>query len=155
MQHLVFLTVGRVKSRHIQEGIDQFLRRLNPVMHLEHVVIPPSKQLNVDKYREEESQKLLERARKWNGDLWLLDERGREVTSVQFAKQLQSAKDAGRTLVFILGGAYGVTDAFRKEVKNHLALSQMTFPHELCQLIFLEQLYRATEIQKGSGYHHY
>lgn len=154
MQHVVFLTVGKVKSTHIQQGIDQYVSRLSPIMHLEHVILSPSKQIDPEKYRAEESERLLERASKWNGDLWLLDERGKEMTSVEFAGLMDRAKDHGRTLVFLLGGAYGVTDAFRKQVPNHLALSRMTFPHELCQLIFLEQLYRAGEITKGSGYHH-
>lgn len=154
MQHVVFLTVGKVKSKHIEEGINQYLGRLNPMLHLEHVVLLPSKQIDPEKYKEEESERLIERAAKWNGDVWLLDERGKEMTSVEFAGVMEKAKDHGTTLVFILGGAYGVTDAFRQQIKNHLAISQMTFPHELCQLLFLEQLYRAGEISKGSGYHH-
>jgi 23S rRNA (pseudouridine1915-N3)-methyltransferase len=76
------------------------------------------------------------------------------MTSIDFAKAVSKAKDNGRTMVFILGGAYGLTDAFKRAIPHHLRVSDMTLPHELCQVIFMEQLYRAIEIEKGSGYHH-
>jgi 23S rRNA (pseudouridine1915-N3)-methyltransferase len=84
----------------------------------------------------------------------ILDERGTEVSSVELAELLNKCQLRGvRRLVFILGGAYGLS----KEVQNRgkrLSLSRLTLPHELCRALVLEQLYRARTIQKGEPYHH-
>ncbi|MDB4978491.1 MAG: rRNA (pseudouridine1915-N3)-methyltransferase [Candidatus Peribacteria bacterium] len=154
MQKIVFLSPGRVKTSWIQEGCDLYIKRLKHDIQLEVVEIPPSKQIDPVKHADDESERLLEKARKFEGDIWLLDERGQGFTSLEFSQKLTNAKDIGRTIVFLLGGAYGVNDTLKKEVNSIIRLSDMTFPHELCQLIFFEQLYRAIEIQKGSGYHH-
>jgi 23S rRNA (pseudouridine1915-N3)-methyltransferase len=85
----------------------------------------------------------------------LLDERGKGLTSMQFAGQLGAWRDQGvRQVVFLIGGAYGVTDAIRERADLVLSLSAMTFPHQLVRLLFAEQLYRAFAILGGRPYHH-
>ena len=86
--------------------------------------------------------------------MWLLDERGKAMTSPEFAAEMGRAKDMGRELVFVLGGAYGFTEGVRNKIAKKLRLSDMVLPHELCRVVFLEQVYRAGEIGRGSGYHH-
>jgi len=154
MQRIIFLSPGRVKTSWIVSGIEQYVNRLSSAIDLKVIEIPASKQLDPQKHAGEESEALLEKAQKYEGDIWLLDEKGKSMTSVDFAKVVERAKDDGRTLVFILGGAYGLTNAFKRAIDHHIRVSDMTLPHELCQVIFMEQLYRAIEIQKGSGYHH-
>ena len=88
------------------------------------------------------------------GNLVALDERGKDMTSVEFAAELQKLQDRGEPVTFILGGSYGLTDNVRAAAKKVVRLSSMVLPHELCRVVFLEQLYRATEINKGSAYHH-
>ena len=154
MQKVTFLSVGRTKTPWIADGCRHFAQRLSTSIDLHSIEIPASRQLDEDRQRAEESQVILERLDKLDGDVWLLDERGKGMKSVDFSKVLGRAQDSGRPLIFILGGAYGVTDAVRNRATNILQLSQMTFPHEFCCLVFLEQLYRACEILKGSGYHH-
>jgi 23S rRNA (pseudouridine1915-N3)-methyltransferase len=104
--------------------------------------------------REEESRLLLERIEP--GDfLVLLDERGRQLDSPEFANSLSSIFSGGRKrLVFSSGGAYGFSDAARKRADMLLSLSKMVFPHQLVRVIFLEQLYRAANILHGGSYHH-
>ncbi|MEK7528325.1 MAG: 23S rRNA (pseudouridine(1915)-N(3))-methyltransferase RlmH [Patescibacteria group bacterium] len=84
----------------------------------------------------------------------LLDERGTEYTSVGFADFISKEKDHGAKLVFIIGGAYGVSDSVKARANFKIALSKMTFPHQLVRVFFLEQLYRAFTITAGRGYHH-
>jgi 23S rRNA (pseudouridine1915-N3)-methyltransferase len=91
---------------------------------------------------------------KIDGDLWLLDEHGERMNSHEFSFFLGQARDAGRPLTFILGGAFGFSADFKKEIAHRMRLSDMTLPHELCRVLFLEQLYRGFEIMKGSGYQH-
>ena len=115
--------------------------------------LPASKEKDPDRQREDESTRLLGAAKKLDGDLWILDERGKGMTSEIFAKELGKAHDTGTTLIFILGGAYGLTDAVRSAGRL-LRLSDMTLPHELCRVMFLEKLYGVGEINRGTGYHH-
>lgn len=131
-----------------------YTSRLGHELMLEIVTIPPSKNINPQKMSEEESEKVMEKVSKFDGDVWLLDEKGKEMTSLEFSKVISSAKDSGRSLMFILGGPYGLITEAKAKIQNKLRLSSMTFPHEFCSLVFLEQLYRACEIGKGSGYHH-
>jgi 23S rRNA (pseudouridine1915-N3)-methyltransferase len=154
MQKVVFVFVGRVKTDWIAEGIKHFLFRLDRQMDLTMAELVPSKNVDPMKQREEESRVILKKLDSIDGDVWLLDEKGEGMTSVEFSSALSKEKDKGRTIIFVLGGAYGVSDEVRARSKKILQLSQMTFPHEFCTLVFLEQLYRAAEIQKGSGYHH-
>lgn len=85
----------------------------------------------------------------------LLDERGGEVTSEGFAELLRHHLEYGtKRLVFIIGGAFGVSDAVRDQADLVLSLSRLVFPHMLVRLVLVEQLYRAVSIIDGSKYHH-
>ena len=84
----------------------------------------------------------------------LLDELGSEYTSVGFSRFLSKEKDRGAKLVFVIGGAYGVSEGVKKRANFILSLSKMTFPHQLVRVFFLEQIYRAFTIMKGMKYHH-
>ena len=85
----------------------------------------------------------------------LLDEKGKEMTSVEFARFLGDLQNRStQRLVFITGGAYGAAPEVKKRADITLSLSPMTFPHQLVRLVFVEQLYRAFTILRGEGYHH-
>jgi 23S rRNA (pseudouridine1915-N3)-methyltransferase len=87
--------------------------------------------------------------------LVLLDEKGTEYTSRGFANYLQKKMNAGtRSLVFVVGGAFGFSKELYAKADSTLSFSQMTFPHELIRLFAVEQLYRAHTILKGENYHH-
>jgi 23S rRNA (pseudouridine1915-N3)-methyltransferase len=84
-----------------------------------------------------------------------LDEKGRELTSTECAKFVQTRMNEGlRSLVFIIGGSYGLNDEVRARAQSMIALSKLTFPHQLVRLILAEQLYRSCTIMKGEKYHH-
>ena len=154
MQKISLLTVGRVKSPWIADGCSEFSERLRTSIKLTTTEIPPSRHRDPEKQRQEESEQILHALEKERGDIFLLDERGESMTSKQFAVFLGKAEDMGIPLTFILGGAYGVSDRIREIVRGSIRLSDMTLTHEMARLFFLEQLYRASEIRKGSGYHH-
>jgi 23S rRNA (pseudouridine1915-N3)-methyltransferase len=96
--------------------------------------------------REAESVRLLKQADAY----YLLDERGRQLTSEGFARFLKERE----AVEFVVGGAFGVSDEVRRGAKGVIALSMMTLTHEMARLLFLEQLYRAFTIIKGKEYHH-
>ena len=84
----------------------------------------------------------------------LLDERGKELRSVDFARWLEQKKVTSRRLVFVIGGPYGFSPAVYARANDQLSLSRMTFSHQMVRLVFTEQLYRACTIIKGEPYHH-
>ncbi len=102
----------------------------------------------------DEHARIAQALEKTSGIIVLLDELGDEMTSRAFAEWIGKKRDLGDTLTFVLGGAYGFHDQIRKSAKKIIALSRMTLPHELCKLMYLEQLYRAHTILEGRGYHH-
>lgn len=154
MQKIILLCVGSLKALWARQGSEEFAERIRHSFAFDVVEVPAGKQKDPAKQREEESQRLLAALEKREGEVWVLDESGKAMTSKAFASSLGALRDAGRPAIFVLGGAFGLTDAVRKRANRILKLSDMTFPHELCRLIFLEQLYRATEINKGGAYHH-
>ncbi len=104
--------------------------------------------------RKKESENILKRA----GEkvfLILLDEKGKELDSVGFSDLIKHHQNIStRNLVFVIGGAYGFSEEVYKRANLKIALSKMTFPHQLVRVIFIEQLYRAMTILKGEKYHH-
>ena len=92
--------------------------------------------------------------RKSSGGVLVLDERGKQCTSVEFAERLfTQLDDGGSRLSFFIGGAAGLPDALKQDRSILLSLGPLTFPHQVARLLLVEQIYRATEIRKGSGYH--
>lgn len=144
------MAVGSLKTSWAKEGCQQYLDRID----LNLIEVPASKQKDPQRQSAEESEALLARIEKLDGQVWALDETGTGYTSHAFAQELEKQVDQGIPVIFVLGGAYGLSDEVRKRADRLIKLSDMTFPHELCRIVFLEQFYRAHQIRKGSGYHH-
>lgn len=152
---ITVIAVGKTSTPEISRLIDGYLRRIGHYIGFELVELP-----YVRGYRDSESQKRAE------GDailkrltaadtVVLLDERGREMTSVEFARFLEGRMNAGiKRLVFIIGGPYGFSQEVYSRADRLLGLSQMTFTHEMVRLFFTEQVYRAMTILRGEPYHH-
>jgi 23S rRNA (pseudouridine1915-N3)-methyltransferase len=85
----------------------------------------------------------------------LLDERGKEYSSVQFSQFIQQRLNSGcKNVLFLIGGAYGFSEVIYERADFSISMSKMTFPHKLARLLFAEQLYRGFSILKGEPYHH-
>lgn len=150
---ILLLAVGRLRSQPLRELCADYLQRLARYGRTSVAEVkaagPDSPARSVD----QESARLLA-ALQPADQVCVLDERGAQSSSVELCELLKNHERHGvKRLVFVLGGAYGVNDAVRKRGKL-LALSRLTFPHELCRLLLLEQLYRARTLQRGEPYHH-
>ncbi|HLD32781.1 MAG TPA: 23S rRNA (pseudouridine(1915)-N(3))-methyltransferase RlmH [Candidatus Peribacteraceae bacterium] len=154
MFKVTLLCVGSIKSPWAAEGCNQYMDRVRGDLGLEVLELPAGREKDPERQLQEESLRILEAIEKRSGVLWVLDERGKGMTSEEFSSALQRHRDAGDAVIFVLGGAFGLNDAVRQRAGKILRLSEMTLPHELCRVFFLEQLYRAVQIQKKSGYHH-
>lgn len=151
------ILVGKTVEKYLREGMAVYQDRLGHYVPFAVEEIPELKQasaLTRDQIKEKEGALILSKVRE-SDFLILLDERGSRYTSVKWARSLQDrmAHDP-RDIVFVIGGAYGFSEAVYSRSDDRLSLSDMTFSHQLVRLIFLEQLYRAFSIIKGEPYHH-
>lgn len=146
--------VGRSERGLVADGVDHYLGRVGRSFAVEQAVLPEAGKGEPAYQQRVESERILA-ALKPGERVVVLDERGKVLTSPQFAERLGTWRDQGvRQVVFVIGGAYGMTDAVRERADLVLTLSAMTFPHQLVRVLFAEQLYRAASILQGSPYHH-
>jgi 23S rRNA (pseudouridine1915-N3)-methyltransferase len=149
--------VGKTGQEFVDRGLTEFCGRIKHYLPFELQVIPDlknTKNLSPQQIKERESELILNLIR--TGDcLVLLDEHGREFTSLQFSKYLErKMHTVSKSLIFIIGGPYGFSQKVEEIAHEKIALSRMTFSHQLVRLIFAEQLYRALTILTHEPYHH-
>lgn len=149
--------MGAVRDKTIETAISQYVKRIPfywafTLNSLPDVKVPKS--AGADRQKEIEGERFLSEIK--HGDyLVLLDERGQEFTSRQFAAFIErKAIELPKSLVFVIGGPYGFSKDVYDRADALLSLSKMTFPHELVRLFFVEQIYRAGTISRGEPYHH-
>jgi 23S rRNA (pseudouridine1915-N3)-methyltransferase len=148
------IMVGRTDKGHVSEGVAQYLDRVRRVWPLEEVVLPEAGRGEAAHQQRVEGERILA-SRKPGERMVVLDENGGLLDSRAFAARLGAWRDQGvRQVAFVIGGAYGHSEAVRSAADLVLSLSPMTFPHQLVRVLFAEQLYRATAILQGSPYHH-
>ena len=146
------VVVGKKHESWVAEGIVRYEKRLRRPFNIEWVYLPHS-QFDTDRARQEESDRILSRIK--NEDfVVLLDERGKNIDSPALSSLLGFELDRSRSIVVIIGGAYGVDERIHGRANFVWSLSKLVFPHQLARLILTEQLYRAQEISRGGGYHH-
>lgn len=151
------LWIGKTDGDVFDEAIRQYVRKIQFYNVFEPVAIPylkNTKSISQDEQKRKEGEQIMKKIEP--GDyVVLLDERGREHTSASFAEFIQRQANSGlKTLVFVIGGAYGFSEVVYARGNARMALSQLTFPHIMTRLIFAEQLYRAFTILHGEPYHH-
>lgn len=151
------LLVGRTIDKHLGSLIEEYAQRISHYMPFEITVIPDikgSKSMPPSVIKEKEGALILQNIR--SGDyVILLDERGKEFRSVEFASFLSHQFNMShRRLLFVVGGAYGFSPEVYNKSQSMISLSRMTFSHQMIRLLFTEQLYRALTILAGEPYHH-
>ncbi len=149
-----FVFVGKTTERWLQEGIQEYSKRLEHYASVEIVVVPGSTNREPVRQVEEEGNAILKAIgpKDW---LILLDEHGETCSSVGLAELLEKRMSAGiSSFAFVIGGAYGLSASVREKAKLTLSLSKLTFTHQMVRVILLEQVYRAMTIRRGESYHH-
>ena len=153
----LLILVKKTTDPHIAALIDDYVERLKHYISFDITVVP---ELKNNKKMTEQQQKQLEgeqilRCLQPGDHVVLLDERGRELRSVELAEWMtQKMNTLSHRLVFVIGGPYGFSDDVYASSQQKLSLSKMTFSHQMVRLIFVEQLYRAMTIIRGEPYHH-
>ena len=153
--HITLLTMGKTDIRWVAEGLEMYGSRLVHYVPFQLKELPELKNvgaLSPAQIKSREAEQLL-KAIKPSDTVVLLDEHGEEFTSLQFASRLDRWMQAGKDLVFVVGGAYGFAQEMYDRASSKLSLSKMTCSHQLVRTVFAEQLYRAFTILRGEPYH--
>jgi len=157
LMKITLLTVGKTDRDWVRQGLDIYVSRLKHYIPFVMTEIPELKNvssLSKDQIKTREGELILKNIRPTD-DVILLDERGKQYSSMEFAKVLQDKISyIGKDIVFVIGGAYGFSEDIYRRADSKMSLSRMTFSHQMVRAIFAEQIYRAFTIMKGEPYHH-
>ncbi|MGQ1911164.1 23S rRNA (pseudouridine(1915)-N(3))-methyltransferase RlmH [Marinifilum sp. RC60d5] len=154
---ITLLVIGKTDKDFVIKGIEEYRKRLVHYLPFELVIIPDlknTKNLSESQQKQKEGELILDKV-KTSDTLILLDENGKEFSSVGFSKFIEQKMIAGvKNLIFVIGGPYGFSQDVYNKAQGKVSLSKMTFSHQMIRMIFVEQLYRAMTIIKGEPYHH-
>lgn len=157
LMNIKLIAVSPTAAAYLREGIASYVSRLQHYIKFEYLEIAPvkkTKSISQSELKLIEGKALLKYINP-SSVVILLDEKGREHSSLEFSEFIQKQMNSGiKNIVFIVGGAFGFSDEVYKRANQKLSLSRMTFSHQMVRLFFVEQLYRAFTIIKGEPYHH-
>jgi len=145
--------IGKTKEDYFLRSEQVYIKRIDKYAIFQYEVIPAAKsETRAEPTRKTEEAALLKRIQSTDF-MVLLDETGKEFGSLEFSEQLSSWMNHKADIVFVIGGAFGVSKSVKERADFIMRLSRMTFPHHLVRTLFLEQLYRAFSILRGEKYH--
>ncbi len=155
--NIKLIAIGKTDQKNLQALMDEYQKRLSFYIKFELEIIPDiknAKNLSEPQQKEKEGELILQKLSPTDF-LILLDENGKSFSSVEFSEELQKKMNAGvKTLVYVIGGPYGFSDAVYQKAQQKISLSKMTFSHQMVRLFFIEQLYRGFTILRNEPYHH-
>ena len=155
--NIKLIAIGKTDSAALQQLISTYEKRLVRYINFELQLLPDiknSKSLTEELQKLKEGELILSNVES-SHYLILLDERGKEYTSVAFADELQKKMNTSiKQLTFVIGGPYGFSQEVYNRANGKLSLSKLTFSHQMIRLFFIEQLYRAFTILRNEPYHH-
>ncbi len=155
--NIVCIAIGKTKEPEYVKFIAHYAEKLSHYVNFEYIELPSLKnahKFSKEKLREEEGKLILKKIKK-SYHIILLDEKGKHHSSAAFASMINNKMvSSSQHLCFVVGGAFGFSPEMYRLANEKLALSKMTFTHQMVRVIFLEQLYRAFSIIKGEQYHH-
>lgn len=152
------ISVGKIKEKYLLLGIEEYQKRLQPFSKIDFVEVPdlPIPEHAGEKIeaqiKHKEGQKILEKIKE-DDYVIVLDLKGKQWDSVDYAYHLESLMMTHQQWVFVIGGSLGLSDAVRQRADETLCFSRMTFPHPLMKLILMEQIYRCFKIMHHQTYH--
>lgn len=155
--NIKLLAIGKTDHKALQELISAYEHRLKHYIKFELEIIPDiknAKNLSEAQQKDKEGEAILKKLNATDAML-LLDENGKQYSSVDFSSFLQKKMNSGiKQLVFVIGGPYGFSKAVYQKSQGKISLSKMTFSHQMVRLFVVEQLYRGFTILRNEPYHH-
>ena len=156
MMKIKIVSVGSIKEKFLKDAISEYLKRLTRFAKIEIIEVDESKIQNKseEQVKKEEGERLLKRIGQ-DEFVFLLDLKGESISSEVLAQKINDLINKGISpLTFVIGGTLGLSEEVRKRANIKLSISKMTFTHQMCRMIILEQIYRAFKIINNEEYHH-
>ena len=153
---ITLLQTGKTRDDYLLKGINEFNKRIVRYVPFKMELVPDlknSRNMTMKEVQKKEGDQILKKI-KPDTYVILLDERGREFTSISFAEHLNSLEGRVNHIMFVIGGPYGFSEEVYNRANEKFSLSRLTFSHQMVRLLFMEQLYRTFTILKGEPYHH-
>lgn len=156
MMKIKIVSVGSIKEKFLKDAISEYLKRLSRFAKIEIIEVDETKIQNKseEQVKKEEGERLLKRIGQ-DEFVFLLDLKGELISSEALAQKINDLINKGISpLTFVIGGTLGLSEEVRKRANIKLSISKMTFTHQMCRMIILEQIYRAFKIINNEEYHH-
>ncbi len=156
MMKIKIVSVGSIKEKFLKDAISEYLKRLTRFAKIEIIEVDETKIQNKseEQVKKEEGERLLKRIGQ-DEFVFLLDLKGELISSEVLAQKINDLINKGISpLTFVIGGTLGLSEEVRKRANIKLSISKMTFTHQMCRMIILEQIYRAFKIINNEEYHH-
>lgn len=157
--NITIIYVGKIKEKYLKDAIKEYSKRLTRYAKITFKEVPDEKapenlsDKDMEIIKEKEGQGILKHI-KDNTHLITLDLAGKMMSSEELAKKIHTLGVTGKSnIAFVIGGSLGLSNEVLKRSNESLCISKMTFPHQLCQVILLEQVYRGFRINRGEPYH--
>jgi 23S rRNA (pseudouridine1915-N3)-methyltransferase len=151
------LAIGKTDDKNLIQLIDTYQNRLKHYIKFELTLIPDIKNVKnlSEKQQKKKEGELILKQLQPTDQLILLDEKGKDFRSKEFANYLQKKMNSGiKQLVFVIGGPYGFSETVYQKAQGKVSFSKMTFSHQMIRLFVVEQIYRGFTILKNEPYHH-
>ena len=146
------ICIGKIKERYMQEGIEDYLKRLSRYTKIEVIELNNYNSENIEEVLSNEKELILKHIKE-KDYIVTMEIEGKLLTSEEFSKKIDEVFNYHSNITFIIGGSYGLHNDIKKISNYALSFSKMTFPHQLFRLVLLEQIYRAYKINNNETYH--
>lgn len=157
--NITIISVGKLKEKYLKQGIDEYSKRLQSYCKLHLIEVPDEKapenlsDKEMELIKNKEGDRILSKIKDTDIVLAMAIE-GDLISSEQLAKKMESYAINGKSsLVFVIGGSLGLSDAVKKRANDKLSFGRITLPHQLMRLVLVEQVYRSFRITAGHAYH--
>lgn len=158
MIKITLICLGKLKEKYLKEACEEYKKRLSRYCNFEIYEMEPIRlsekpsQAEIDSALSREADMIMKKIPQ-NSDIFTLCVEGKPLSSEKFAENIAHSQNSGKSLTFIIGSSYGLSEKIKALSKLRLSFSHMTFPHQLFRVMLLEQIYRAFKINEGSAYH--
>ena len=158
MLSINIVCVGKIKEKFFRDSIDEYSKRLSKYCKLDILELPDEKipdKINesvINEIKEKECNNIINHLKK-DSYIIALHLKGKEFSSEEFSKKIDSISMQNSKITFIIGGSLGLTDKLLNMCNEKICFSKMTFPHQLIRIFLIEQVYRAFKISNGESYH--
>ena len=158
MIKVTLIALGKLKEKYLVDAVKEYSKRLSGYCKFDIIEIEPIRlsdkpsMSEINNILDKESELIIKKIPQ-NSEIITLCVEGKGLTSEKFAEKIEQSENMGKSITFIIGSSYGLSEKIKKMSNFRLSLSEMTFPHQLFIVMLLEQIYRAFKINEGSAYH--